>query len=65
MIFTGPNKENLAKYGKNFPYKAWLPSIPARTRMCSCTALQYITLQPTGQYHHSGTILEINIYIWQ
>lgn len=25
MIFTGPNKENLAKYGKNFPYKAWLP----------------------------------------
>ena len=25
MIFTGPNKENLEKYGKNFPYKAWLP----------------------------------------
>ena len=25
MIFTGPNKENLKKYGKNFPYKAWLP----------------------------------------
>ena len=25
MVFTGPNKENLAKYGKNFPYKAWLP----------------------------------------
>lgn len=24
MIFTGPNKENLKKYGKNFPYKAWL-----------------------------------------
>lgn len=26
MIFTGPNKERLEKYGKNFPYKAWLPS---------------------------------------
>ena len=26
MIFTGPNKENLEKYGKNFPYKAWLPA---------------------------------------
>ena len=25
MIFTGPNKERLEKYGKNFPYKAWLP----------------------------------------
>ena len=25
MIFTGPNKENLEKYGKNFPWKAWLP----------------------------------------
>lgn len=25
MIFIGPNKENLEKYGKNFPYKAWLP----------------------------------------
>ena len=25
MIFTEPNKENLKKYGKNFPYKAWLP----------------------------------------
>ena len=25
MIFTGPNKDNLEKYGKNFPYKAWLP----------------------------------------
>ena len=25
MIFTGPNKKNLEKYGKNFPYKAWLP----------------------------------------
>lgn len=25
MLFTGPNKENLEKYGKNFPYKAWLP----------------------------------------
>ena len=25
MLFTGPNKENLKKYGKNFPYKAWLP----------------------------------------
>ncbi len=24
MIFTGPNKERLKKYGKNFPYKAWL-----------------------------------------
>lgn len=26
MIFTGPNKKNLEKYGKNFPYKAWLPA---------------------------------------
>ena len=25
MIFRGPNKERLEKYGKNFPYKAWLP----------------------------------------
>ena len=25
MIFKGPNKEHLEKYGKNFPYKAWLP----------------------------------------
>ena len=25
MIFTGVNTENLEKYGKNFPYKAWLP----------------------------------------
>ena len=25
MIFKGPNKENLEKYGKNFPWKAWLP----------------------------------------
>ena len=25
MIFKGPNKERLEKYGKNFPYKAWLP----------------------------------------
>ena len=25
MIFTGPNKKNLEKYGKNFPYRAWLP----------------------------------------
>jgi len=25
MIFTGPNQENLKKYGKNFPWKAWLP----------------------------------------
>lgn len=25
MIFTGPNKENLKRYGQNFPYKAWLP----------------------------------------
>lgn len=25
MIFTGVNKEKLEKYGKNFPYKAWLP----------------------------------------
>ena len=24
MIFTGHNKKNLEKYGKNFPYKAWL-----------------------------------------
>ena len=27
MIFTGPNKKNLEKYGKNFPYKAWLPNM--------------------------------------
>lgn len=25
MIFKGINQENLEKYGKNFPYKAWLP----------------------------------------
>ena len=25
MIFKEPNKERLEKYGKNFPYKAWLP----------------------------------------
>ena len=25
MIFKGPNRENLEKFGKNFPYKAWLP----------------------------------------
>ena len=25
MLFTGLNKKNLEKYGKNFPYKAWLP----------------------------------------
>ena len=25
MLFKGPNKENLKKYGRNFPYKAWLP----------------------------------------
>ena len=25
MLFKGPNKKNLRKYGKNFPYKAWLP----------------------------------------
>lgn len=31
MIFTGPNKENLEKYGKNFPYKAWLPD---KVRCC-------------------------------
>jgi len=24
MIFKGPNRENLEKFGKNFPYKAWL-----------------------------------------
>ena len=27
MLFNGPNKENLNKYGKNFPYKAWLPNM--------------------------------------
>ena len=27
----------------------------------SCTVLQYIILQPTGQYHHSGTIPTIQI----
>jgi len=27
MIFTGPNKENLEKYGRNFPWKAWLPNM--------------------------------------
>ena len=27
MIFTEPNKENLKKYGRNFPYKAWLPNM--------------------------------------
>ena len=31
MIFTGPNKENLEKYGKNFPWKAWLPE---KVKMC-------------------------------
>ena len=25
MIFKGPNKENLEKFGKNIPFKAWLP----------------------------------------
>ena len=25
MIFTEINQKNLEKYGKNFPYKAWLP----------------------------------------
>lgn len=24
MIFTGPNTENLKKYGRNVPYRAWL-----------------------------------------
>lgn len=27
MLFTGPNQENLKKYGRNFPYKAWLPNM--------------------------------------
>ena len=31
MIFTGPNKENLEKYGKNFPWKAWLSE---NVKMC-------------------------------
>ena len=25
MLFTTPTKKNIEKYGKNFPYKAWLP----------------------------------------
>lgn len=27
MIYTGPNQKNIKKYGKNFPYKAWLPNM--------------------------------------
>ena len=41
MIFTGPNKENLKKYGKNFPYKAWLPQnvtdVNNSTEIYTCT----------------------------
>lgn len=25
MLFKGPNQENIKRYGKNFPWKAWLP----------------------------------------
>ena len=43
MIFTGPNKENLSKYGKNFPYKAWLPeNVEGGSNIDTNTEPQYV-----------------------
>jgi len=64
MIFTGPNKKKLEKYGKNFPYNAWLPKDVTKCEMSEVASTpQYICIDKP-KIVYSGRFVAVSGFIF-